>query len=291
VTLDLQALSDDAYRRLLARFVDLYATNLCNPHWGERAFIRPDNRLQIEMMFQGLTRDEALGAWKPLIDFANASADYLGQDALSVRAFPARYYWDAASYRRYAPSVVFDSRPGSSQTDFWWTGDGKLAGAFWYAFTSAWMPALLLKSQNQPRLVDAWFAASRHWTVEFAFNKGLAGAPAAVIEAVRDTAMNPDVLDAFALAIITMPGPPAFPGFPAPDLVVAGALRSRVQAAMAALRVAAPKTGAYANECDYFQTDWQKAFWGPHYAQLARIKRQYDPDGLFVVHHGVGSED
>jgi len=59
--------------------------------------------------------------------------------------------------------------------------------------------------------------------------------------------MNPDVVDAFALAIITMPGPPAFPGFPEPDLVRAGAIRSRIQAAMAALRVAAPETGAYVN--------------------------------------------
>jgi hypothetical protein len=292
VTLDLQALSDEAYRRLLARFVDLYATNFCNPHWGERAFARPDNRLQINMMFQGLTQDAALAAWKPLIDFANSSADYQGQDALSVHAFPARYYWDAAFYRRYAPSaVVFDSQPGASPTDFTATGDAKLAGAFWYTFTSAWMPASLLKSQNQSRLVDAWFAASRHWTVEFAFNKGLAGAPGTAIEAARDTAMNPDVLDAFALAIIAMPGQPTFPGSPAPDLVRAGAVRSRVQAAMAALRVAAPETGAYVNECDYFQPDWQRACWGPNHARLAHIKRQYDPDGLFVVHHGVGSED
>jgi hypothetical protein len=58
-------------------------------------------------------------------------------------------------------------------------------------------------------------------------------------------------------------GPPAFPGFPALDLVAAGAYRSRVQAAMAALRIVAPETGAYVNECDYFQPDWQKAFWGP----------------------------
>ena len=292
VTLNLQALSDEAYRRLLARFVDLYATNLCNPHWGERAFIRPDNRLQIEMMFQGLTQDEALAAWKPLIDFANASADYLGQGALSVHAFPARYYWDAASYRRYAPSaVVFDSKPGASPTDFCWTGDSNLAGAFWYAYTSAWMPASLLKAQNQPRLVDAWFAASRHWGVEVAFNKGLAGSNAAATEAARDTAMNPDVVDAFALAMIGFYGPPAFPGFPAPDLVVAGAYRSRVQAAMAALRIAAPETGAYVNECDYFQADWQKAFWGPNYPRLLQIKRRYDPDGIFFGHHNVGSED
>jgi hypothetical protein len=156
VTLNLQALSDEAYRRLLARFVDLYATNLCNPHWGEHAFIRPDNRLQIEMLFQGLTRDEALAAWKPLLDFANASADYLGQDTLTVSAGPARYYWDADVRRRYDPqSVVFDTQPGASTNDFWWLGDSKLAGAFWYAFTSAWMPASLLRSQNQSQPIPA----------------------------------------------------------------------------------------------------------------------------------------
>ncbi len=152
------------------------------------------------------------------------------------------------------------------------------------------MPAALLKPQNQARLVDAWFAASRHWPVRFHFNKGLAGAPAAAIEAARNTAMNPDVLTAFALAIIADYGPPAFPGFPAPDLVAAGVARSRVQAAMAALRAAAPKTGAYVNECDYFQADWQNAFWGPNYPRLARIKRRFDPHGLFTVHHGVGSK-
>jgi hypothetical protein len=105
VSLDLQAFSDEAYGRLLARFVDLYATNLCNPHWGEQARARPDNRLQIFMLFQGLTQDEALAAWKPLIDFANTNADYQGHDTLNVHAHPARYNWAAAFYRRYAPSV------------------------------------------------------------------------------------------------------------------------------------------------------------------------------------------
>jgi hypothetical protein len=292
VNLDIQALSDEAYRRLLARFVDLCATNLCNPHWGEQAIVRPDNRLQIKMVFQGLTQDEARAACMPLIDFANTnSADYQGQNTLSVHALPARYFWNAGFFRRYAPSaVVFDSQPGASPTDFWWSGNSGEVGAFWYAYTSAWMPSWLLRSQNQAQLVDAWFAASRHWGVAFHFNKGLAGAPAAAIEAARDTAMNPDVLDAFALAITGFHGPAAFPGFPAPDLVVGGAIRSRVQSAMAALRVAAPEAGAYVNECDYFQTDWQKTFWGPNYPRLAGIKRRYDPDGVFVVHHGVGSE-
>lgn len=33
------------------------------------------------------------------------------------------------------------------------------------------------------------------------------------------------------------------------------------------------------------------SFWGPNYSRLLAAKRQYDPDGLFFVHHGVGSED
>ena len=42
-------------------------------------------------------------------------------------------------------------------------------------------------------LVDALFAASRHWGVSLHFNKGLAGAPAEALAAARDTAMNPAV--------------------------------------------------------------------------------------------------
>jgi FAD/FMN-containing dehydrogenase len=80
------------------------------------------------------------------------------------------------------------------------------------------------------------------------------------------------------------------PGFPEPDLADAAMARGRVQAAMAALRQAAPGAGAYVNECDYFQSDWRQAFWGGHYPRLLRVKQRYDPDGLFTVHHGVGSE-
>jgi FAD/FMN-containing dehydrogenase len=44
------------------------------------------------------------------------------------------------------------------------------------------------------------------------------------------------------------------------------------------------------SETDYFQPDWQTAFWGEHYARLKAVKRRYDPDGLFFVHHSVGAE-
>lgn len=292
VNLMLHARSDAAYRRLLGRFVAFYAESLCNPHWGEQVSARPDNRLRIAMVFQGLTQDQAQTVWKKLLDFVDANrADYQGQDTLVAEALPARDFWDASFFRSYAPGIVrFDRRPGASPTDFWWAGDAGQVGAFWYGFSSAWMPASLLKPEGQSRFVDAWFAASRHAAVTLHVNKGLAGAPAAAIAAARNTGMNPDVLDAFALAIIADAGPPAYPGLPPPNRAAGEASRARMRAAMGALRAAAPAAGAYVNECDFFQPDWQRAFWGGNYQRLARIKRHYDPGGLFTVHHGVGSE-
>ena len=104
--------------------------------------------------------------------------------------------------------------------------------------------------------------------------------------------MNPAVLDAFALAIAAANEPPAYPG-------VAGHEPHRgqgrqdarlVAAAMAPLKALAAQPASYVSETDYFENDWQKAFWGDNYPRLLRVKDRYDPDGLFFVHHGVGSE-
>jgi len=291
--LTIQASSDGAFEALLERFIETYASSLHNPHWGEQARASGANRLAVDMLFQGLEPDAARACWAGLMDFVDAHpADYTITRPLLALTLPARELWNGAFLNAHMPgAVTFDDRPGATPTDFWWPGNTEEAGCFWHGYTSAWLPADLLQGKGPARLAKAWFAASRRWSVAFHFNKGLAGAASETIAASRDTAMNPQVLDAFALAIIAEDGPSAFLGLPAPDLAAARQDAAAIQASMAALRQAAPDAGAYLSECDYFNPDWRRASWGEHWPRLSGVKRRYDPEGLFVVHHGVGSED
>jgi FAD/FMN-containing dehydrogenase len=292
VSATLHARSDAAFRRLIARFVDLYADGLAGPHWGEQVRAGPNNRLVISMVFQGLTQEAARAAFAPLAAFCAASpGDYEGHEGLMAFALPARRFWDADFLRQLPGVVRTDQRPGASPGAFWWAGDGEQVGAFWHAYSSAWLPQSLLQAGQRQRLADAWYAASRHWGVAFHFNKGLAGAEPAVLHAARETATNPQVTEAFALAIIADHSGPAFGAAGPATPARARHGRDSVHRAMTALRACAPDAGAYVNECDYFQADWQQAFWGSNYERLLRVKRRYDPDGLFTVHHGVGSEN
>jgi FAD/FMN-containing dehydrogenase len=238
-----------------------------------------------------LTSAEATAAFKPMTDYVAANAnDFETQHPLSARAVWASWFWSPWIFRLFARGAVdFDERPGASWSDFWWKGDAAQAGAFWDAYQSLWLPASLVEADGRPSLVDALFAASRSWSVELHFNKGLAGAPDDVIAAARDTSVNPDVVSAFALAIIAAdsPNPPAEGSV---DMAGSRTRANRVGEAISALRKAAPNSGSYFNECDYFQDDWRRAAWGGNYERLAGIKQKYDPNGLFYVHHGVGSE-
>lgn len=60
---------------------------------------------------------------------------------------------------------------------------------------------------------------------------------------------------------------------------------------MPALRDLEPDMGAYVNEADADEPNWQMSFWGANYLRLRQIKRKWDPLDLFLVRRGVGSED
>ncbi len=288
----IQARSDDAFRRLIARFMGFYAEALMNPHWGEQVTLHSDNKLEFSMLGQGLNQAEATAVWAPFRQWVAASPkDYSAVGPL-IFAMPARTFWDAAS-QKHNGAMVLDDRPGAIPNRGYWTGDRGQVGVFWHAYDSVWMPETLLQPAQRDRLADALFAASRPASFALHFNKGLAGAPPEALARVRDTATNPEAMHAFALAIVANGGPPAYPGLPgtAPDLVSAHRNAAKVAASAAALRGVAPGAGSYLSESNYFNADWRKAYWGANYPKLRTVKARYDPDGLFTVHHGVGSDD
>lgn len=56
------------------------------------------------------------------------------------------------------------------------------------------------------------------------------------------------------------------------------------------LRDASPGAGAYMNEGDPGEPEWQQAFYGTNYATLLEVKRARDPWNLFWAPTTVGSE-
>jgi FAD/FMN-containing dehydrogenase len=288
----IKASTDAAHRALIAKVVAFYQQALFNPHWGEQIQFKHDS-VHVSLVFQGLDKAQAEAVWAPFLDWVRARKEYAFEDELKVLALPARRFWDAAFFKEHAlPFMVADDRADMPRHHAMWAGDRDQIGWFIHGYHSAWMPEDLLHADRQALLVDAIFAATRHWSVGFHFNKGLAGAPAGELAAAREMATNPEVLGAFALAIIAGGDKPAYPGMPgaSPDLADARDDAKSIGQAMDELMKAAPGAGAYVSESDYFQADWQQAFWGSNYPRLAAAKKKFDPEGLFFVHHGVGSE-
>lgn len=293
VSLKVQADSDASWRALAAQVLRFYRDTLCNRHWGEQITFGGDRVLSISMVFQGLARETAEAAWQPLLAWIQARADYTIAEPLKALAIPARDFWDADVFRQHAPQLIAeDTRQAAPSHHMLWKGDQGQVGWFLHGYASAWMPSALLGEDRVEAAADALCAAAEHMDVGLHCNKGLFGAPAEALAASAATATHPAVLDAFALALIGHAGGPVYPGCGG-TVDEADARRGalRTGRAYAALGTLVPHAPTYVSECDYFQADWQQAFWGPHYPRLLAAKRRYDPDGLFVIHHGVGSED
>jgi FAD/FMN-containing dehydrogenase len=295
VNITIRAVSAPAFRRLIGMIVEFYGQSLMNPHWGEQIRLHTDNVLQIQMVFQGLDRSQAQAVWQPFLDSIDgAQQDFKMEfSPLKIVATSARTFWAPSMLKKVLGFISTDDRPGAPEGNVFWPGDQGQAGQVLHGYQSAWLPAALLRNEQQQAFGDALFAATRHWDVSLHVNKGLAGAPAAAVAAAKDTAMNPAVLDAFALVICGAEGPPAYPGVAGHEPDAAVSARREAQAiglAMDELRKVVPNAGSYVSESNFFEANWQQSFWGPNYSRLLSVKAQYDPDGLFFVHHGVGSE-
>ena len=293
----IKATSDDAYRRLIAKIVEFYAQALFNPHWGEQIGFGPGNVLAIAMVFQGLDQQQAEAVWRPFFDWVAASpqdfdlvspprivavpgALFLGSCACS-RQFPGSSSPTIARARRRTTS----SGPGTSSE----------AGQVWHAYQSAWLPARCSRGRPARTPRRRAVAAAQHWRVTLHVNKGLAGAtPDAIAggEGYGDESGGGrrlragDQRRARAARLSRRPRPRAGRrggAERAPSDRDGGDGRNP--------QARAPRRLLCLGDRLTSEPNWQDAFWGDNYARLRAVKDKYDPDGLFFLHHGVGSED
>lgn len=288
---EIRASSDQAYHRLIEMMMGFYAGALCNPNWGEQIIVRPDNVLALSMLFQGLSQTEVEAIWTPFWQELRASPDDYTFETPTVLAVPGRAFWDPQFLLDLPGIVTSDSQQGADPARVFWSGDAGQVGQILHAYKSSWLGGDLLDPNQRPRLAQALFDASRHWRVSLHTNKGLFGASEEVRAEAAETAMHPGARKAFALAISAAQGPPAYPGISGrePDITRARHQAQRVTDAMAALHAGITSLGSYSAEADYFEPDWQTAFWGENYARLQAVKAQYDPTGLFIGHHMVSA--
>jgi FAD/FMN-containing dehydrogenase len=278
------AADDASWRELVAQMIDFYATRLFNPSWGEQMAFRPGRKLQITMVAQGLSQQAIEQTWAPFVSWVKARPkSFAIEQGPLVLLVPGASFWDPAVLKKIPGIVLQDNRAGASPDNVFWQSNLEETAQILYAYQSAWLPATLLAAPRRAALVDALVRASAIWGFSLHTNKGLGGGSPEAVAATRETAMNPEVLDAFALLICASNDEPAYPGIPGhePDVAAGRGYAARVTAAMREIYRIAPNAGAYMSESDYFQRDWKRAYWGEHYPRLARTKRRYDPHWLF----------
>jgi FAD/FMN-containing dehydrogenase len=293
VNASIQAKSDAAFRKLIGKVLSFYKKSLLNPHWGEQIVLKANRVLTIQMESQALDLSSAENIWKGFFEeIANSAEEFTFLSKPSIVAFPARKLWDPEFLKKVPGVTKSDDRAGAAAGNLYWAGDGGQCGQVLHGYDSVWLPAALLDDDRLPAFADALHAAAKQWQVSLHVNKGLAGAPSQAIEAARNTATNPAVLGAFALAIMGAEEPPAYPGIAnhEPNVAEGRADAAGIRRAMAELRKVVPDFASYVSESNYFERQWQRAFWGGNYQRLLKLKIRFDPDGLFFVHHGVGSE-
>jgi hypothetical protein len=115
-------------------------------------------------------------------------------------------------------------------------------------------------------------------SVDFASTPEPAGFPNAVNPHLRDAVMHSTGYD--------------FASYGA-DTTVAQKIAShaRLNEYLNKLRDATPGSGAYMNEADPDEPNFQESFYGSNYAKLKAFKEKTDPWGVFYAVTGVGSEE
>ena len=280
--------SDQAYKNLLIQMIGLYRDQLSNKHWGESISISPKNEIELGLVFNDLTKLQAQTIWRPLLEWIKIRP-HLYTIKTNFSVLPFKDLYDPKFMKENYPEMVeLDDRSGSR---FWWKSNQAEVSAFIFTYKSRWLPMSLY--ENPTRLAGILFEASRHREFVMTINKSLSGAEPNVLARERQTCLNPTLLKSAAWVRMKSIETNAYPQVAGhkPDMKKGKEIMDRVNKGMKIIEDATPGAGTYSNEADYYEKNWQHAYWGKaNYQKLLVIKKKYDPHGLFQPHQSVGSK-
>ena len=170
VSATVKASSDEAYRRLVGKTVEFYREALFNPHWGEQIKFG-GGLVDFQMVFQGLDQQQAEAVWRTFSDWVSAAPhDFSFTSAPQIFVLPAaRDLWNPFLLKLAPGVVIADDREGAPSDNIFWSANLNEAGAVWYAYQSAWLPASLLDADRReawptrclrPQSIGAWRCTS-----------------------------------------------------------------------------------------------------------------------------------
>ncbi|KAH3920290.1 hypothetical protein HBH56_002450 [Parastagonospora nodorum] len=76
----------------------------------------------------------------------------------------------------------------------------------------------------------------------------------------------------------------------APWVDMEAAQKKMTEEFMPKIEAVTPGSGSYMNEADFRQERWQDVFFGKNFKKLDDVKRKYDPENVFYILKGVGSD-
>ena len=191
---------------------------------------------------------------------------------------------------------------------FWQANVGEIS-AYWLEYSSRFLriDQILDDVANGAEALIDLAKATGH--VDIHTNKAQYGAAQWAVEELQQTAIHPSVKDSFGLLITGAAVshysplvPSELQGNTSNILAVQEqcgsldlsqcVLKPVFEEGVRKFRDRTPGAGAYFNEADFFEPEFQNNFWGvDNYDRLISIKTTWDPTGLFYCHNCVGSED
>jgi FAD/FMN-containing dehydrogenase len=289
---EIRASSDAAYRELITHFLEFYPKALDNPHWGESVHFDSSNTLGFNL----LSIDKDLAETKATINIFLEELEKRSEEfTIDLQYLVTNFenLWDCDYWEKQDPDLTTrDPRQGVPANQFWWKSNQSEVSTYWDAYQSWWIPTEALLN-NRTQLADAFFQASRMSGFVFQINKGLSGEHPEARSRDEQTALHPHCLNAAALVIMGHSQQYKYVGVDGmePSKETAAQQSDAINKAMSMITKVTPGAGSYANESNFFLDNWQQLLWGAHYPRLLSIKRTYDPDNFFKVHHCIGSEE